>query len=192
MLSSFIDFVESVLPSIDPSAKNQAKKAIDQFNKDGHEVKYLMSSPLDKISQGDIISELQFNYYSEDGSLIVYKAPGMIMSTSCDIDQKDTLNIVPLLPIESISQNATFMSEVKKNHIYHLFYLPNYSLKDYIIDFSKTNSYNKDLIFAGIEKDRIHRLYSLSQVGLYFFIIKLTVFYMRKEDSTTLNNRLVQ
>ena len=41
MLNEFIDFVDSVLPSVDPDFRDGAKKAITQFEKEGHQIKYL-------------------------------------------------------------------------------------------------------------------------------------------------------
>lgn len=41
----------------------------------------------------------------------------------------------------------------------------------------------------GINNNKITRLFSLSQIGFYLFIIKLTVFLMRKEDTETMNSR---
>ena len=34
MLKEFIDFVDSVLPSVDPEAKDKAKAAIEQFHRE--------------------------------------------------------------------------------------------------------------------------------------------------------------
>ncbi len=57
------------------------------------------------------------------------------------------------------------------------------------IDFEYMNTYNKDLIVKGIDLGRVKRIGSLNQLGYYFFIVKLTVYLMRKEDSDTLSKR---
>lgn len=36
MLREFIDFVDSVLPSVSPDFRDGAKEAISQFEKEGH------------------------------------------------------------------------------------------------------------------------------------------------------------
>lgn len=41
----------------------------------------------------------------------------------------------------------------------------------------------------GIKNERIYRVASLNQIGYYFFVIKLTVYLMRKEDAVTLKER---
>ena len=89
MLKEFIDFVDSVLPSVDPEAKDKAKAAIEQFHRKGNKFEYLLPRQLPSLSQGDIISEIPFSYFKDEGSQYVFKAKGMVISTSCHIDQKD-------------------------------------------------------------------------------------------------------
>lgn len=100
MLKEFIDFVDSVLPSVDPEAKDKAKAAIEQFERDGNSFEYLLPTKLTTLSQGDIISDIPFSYFKEDGKQYIFKAKGMVISTSCHIDQKDVINIVPVLPLD--------------------------------------------------------------------------------------------
>lgn len=59
-LAEFIDFVDNVLPSIDPEIKNKAKAAIEQFNNSGNTFEYFTPKILPELSQGDIISEILF------------------------------------------------------------------------------------------------------------------------------------
>ena len=187
MLTEFIDFVDSVLPSVNPEAKNRAKAAIEQFAHEGNTFEYLLPNRLPELSQGDIISDIKFSYFKEDGSQHTYKARGMIISTSCHIDQKEVLNIVPVLPMEFFVGDINKRNQLKC--IYDYMYFPENSMEDYFVDFSKVNTYNKRLIMNGIETGSIQRLFSLSQIGFYLFIIKLTVFLMRKEDDDTMAMR---
>ena len=53
------------------------------------------------------------------------------------------------------------------------------------------NTYSKKLIMGAIEADKIKRIGSLNQLGYYLFIVKLTVYLMRKEDCDTLTERNV-
>lgn len=185
----FIDFVDSVLPSVDPEAKDKAKAAIAQFERDGNQFEYLLSNKLPYLSQGDIISEIPFSYFKEDGNQYIFKAKGMILSTSCHIDQKEVLNIVPVLPIEFFPSDNNGRRELQANRIFDYMYIPERMMENYFIDFSKVNTYHKKLILEGIKTEKIQRLYSLNQIGFYLFIIKLTVFLMRKEDNETMYNR---
>lgn len=189
MLKEFIDFVDSVLPSVDSEAKDKAKAAIAQFEEEGKRCEYLLPKKLPYLSQGDIISEIPFSYFKEDGSQYIFKARGMVISTSCHIDQKNLINIVPVLPLDFFEGDSNKRRELQENRIFDYMYFPENVMKDYFVDFSKVNTYNKNLIVEGIEANKIERLYSLNQIGFYLFIIKLTVFLMRKEDPDTMESR---
>ena len=189
MLKEFIDFVDSVLPSVDPEAKDKAKAAIEQFEREGNSFEYLLPQKLTTLSQGDIISDIPFSYFKEDGKQYIFKAKGMVISTSCHIDQKDVINIVPILPLDFFKGDNNGKRELKANRIFNYMYLPENIMNNYFVDFSKINTYNKNLIIKGIDNGKIKRLFSLSQIGFYLFIVKLTVFLMRKEDAETMENR---
>lgn len=186
MLNEFIDFAESVLPSVSPDFRDGAKNAISQFEKTGEQIKYLMHKPLEKFSQGDILLDLPFSLYDENGKIKQYKANAMILSTSCNIDRKKYLLFVPLLPISIFSGNK---KDLFSNQIFDYMYLNEGLLKDYFIDFSRFCTYDRNLIMNVIESGKIKRVASLNQIGYYFLIVKLTVFLMRKEDDITLGDR---
>lgn len=186
MLREFIDFVDSVLPSVSPDFRDGAKEAISQFEKEGHQINYLTSTLLPELSQGDIISQVPFTYFEEDGKQMIFVADAMVISTSCHIDQKDKILMAPVLTIESFSGNEV---ELKKNMIFDFMYIPDSAMSKKYICFDLMTSYNKKLICGGIESGKIRRIASLNQIGYYFFIIKLLVYLMRKEDSDTLGLR---
>ena len=133
------------------------------------------------------MSNIPFFYYDDKGDLQQYVTEGMIISTSCHIDQKEYLNIVPVLPIKFYKKENLY--ELKSNTIFNYMYIPNTILKDKFVDFTMVNTYNKDLLLEGIKKGKVNRLCSLNQLGYYLFIIKLTVFLMRKEDPDTMASR---
>lgn len=70
-------------------------------------------------------------------------------------------------------------------------YIPDGSLIDYYVDFEIMNTYSRDLIMSGLSDNRLSRIASFNQIGFYFFIVKLTVYLMRKEDAGTLSDRNV-
>ncbi len=189
MLKEFIDFVDSVLPSVDPDFRDGAKTAVEQFEKEGHELDFLMSNILDELSQGDIISKVPFVYFDSDGKQKVFVADAMVISTSCHIDQKDKLILAPIIPLTEFKGNQAALNALKKNTIFDFWYIPDAKLNNGFISFSILSTYDKKLLFEGMEKGRIQRIASLNKLGYYFFIIKLSVYFMRKEDAQTLSDR---
>lgn len=184
MLKEFIDFVEDILPSVDPDLKERASKAIAQFEKEGHQLQYLLFRPLTELSQGDVISHINFMYFEDDGSLKRFQADAMVLSMSCDIDHKDYLLLTPVLPLDTFKGDVI---QLKSNMIFNNMYIPGMDNK--FVNFEFINSYNKKLLLNGIDNNRIKRIASLNQLGYYLFIVKLTVFLMRKEDEGMLKWR---
>lgn len=188
MLREFIDFVDSVLPSVSPDLRDGAKEAILQFEKTGEQLKYMMLSPLEQLSQGDILSKVPFSYFEDDGSQKTFVTDALVLSTSCHIDQKERMILVPVFSIEGFDGS---IFELKKNTIFDYMYIPDDIMADKFIDFEYMNTYSKKLIVGAIESNKIKRIGSLNQLGYYLFIVKLTVYLMRKEDNDTLTERNV-
>ncbi len=186
MLKEFIEFVDSVLPSVPIETKEGVQEAIVQFEKCGEQIKYLTLNPLLELSQGDVISAVPFYYFDENGNQQVFKSDALVLSTSCHVDQKDKLVLVPVMPLKAFEGNLV---ELKKNKVIDYMYIPDGNLIDMFVDFEIMNTFSKDLIMKGIKNERIHRVASLNQIGYYFFVIKLTVYLMRKEDAVTLKER---
>lgn len=186
MLKEFIEFVESVLPSVSPDLRDSAKEAILQFEQTGEQLKYMMLSPLEQLSQGDILSKVPFSYFEDTGEQKTFVADALVLSTSCHIEQKERIVLVPVFSLEGFDGNIL---DLKKNTIFDYMYIPDAILSDKFIDFEYMNTYSKKLIMGAIEADKIKRIGSLNQLGYYLFIVKLTVYLMRKEDSDTLTER---
>lgn len=186
MLAEFVDFVNSVLPSVSPDFKDDAKEAIIQFEKEGHQLKYMTLQPLEYLSQGDIVSKLPFYYFEKDGKQKQFVADAIVLNTSCSIDNKKRLTFASVLPLEIFDGNE---GELRKNTVFDYMYIPDGVLNDKFVDLGIMNTFNKEMIVKGIENGNISRIGSLNQLGYYFLVIKLTVFFMRKEDAQTLEDR---
>lgn len=186
MLKELIDFVDSILPSVPMGTKEGVQEAIAQFEKDGEQIKYLTANPLSELSQGDIISAVPFYYFDSDGNQKMFKTDALVLSTSCHIDQKDKLVLVPVFPLTSFKGNFV---ELKKNKVIDYMYIPEGILINSYVNFEIMNTFSKELIMSGLKNGKLTRVASLNQIGYYFFIIKLTVYLMRREDIGTLNER---
>lgn len=189
MLAEFIDFVDSVLPAVSPDFRDGAKEAIRQFERDGHQLKYMTLRPLEDLSQGDVIGKVPFCFFDKNGKQKQFMSDALVLTTSCSIDNKDRLTLAPILPLDLFEGNTT---ELRDNIIYDYMYIPDGVLEDRFVDFGIMNTYSKNLIVHGLESQKLKRLGSLNQLGYYFFVIKLTVFFMRTEDAKTLNDRKIE
>lgn len=186
MLKELINFVDASFPSIPYGEKEEAKRAIKQFEKTGETVNYLYRDILPELSQGDILSEVPFLFYDSDGTANRLKAKAMVINTSCHIENKSFLTLVPVF---SLTQMETCVDAVKSNKIYELMYIPDIKLREYYIDFSMPVTYSVKLIKEQIDKGRIQRIASLSQIGYYLLLIKLNIYLMRREDPDTMEQR---
>ncbi len=189
MLKELIDFVDASFPCIPYGEKEKAKEAIQQFEKTGKTVNYLLNKPLQDISQGDILYNIPFVYFDDNGELRRFNAKAMILNTSCHIENHNSITLVPVLPIDSAEFLNSSDCSVITNQIYDLMYIPDDRLSKYYIDFSMPVAYSADLIKTQIEKGIIHRFASLSQIGYYLFLIKLNIYLMRREDPITFRQR---
>ena len=145
-------------------------------------------NPLSELSQGDVISSVPFYYFDENGKQQVFKSDALVLSTSCHIDQKDKLVLVPVMPLDVFDGNVV---ELKKNKVIDYMYIPDGNMMNRFVDFEIMNTFSKDLIMNGLQSGKLQRVASLNQLGYYFFLIKLTVYLLRKEDAVTQQERNV-
>lgn len=186
MLKELIDFVDSVLPSVPMGTKEGVQAAIAQFEKSGEQKKYLTLNPLSELSQGDVISTVPFHYFDEKGNQKFFRSDAFVLSTSCHIDQKDKLILVPVMPLDLFEGNTV---ELKKNKVIDYMYIPDGNMTNKFVDFEIMNTFSKEFIVNGLNSGKLQRIASLNQLGYYFFVIKLTVYLLRKEDAMTQKER---
>jgi hypothetical protein len=182
MLSEFFEYVDALFPSVPNDVRDKARECIRQFEEKGSKADYLLQYPLDELSQGDIISEIPFFYMSDDGEQRVFRTRGMVISTSCDIDNHDKISLVPLFHMDSVPKDKEV---IRKNKALPYMYLPDKKIEEYYINFKYICSYGKDLLISAIATKTVERVASLSQIGYYFFICKFSAFLFRREDTIT-------
>ncbi len=179
MLDEFIDFTQSLFPSISPYVKEQTKIAITQFKLNGKSLQLFNYKAFDYLSQGDIFNGIPFTRLEEDGTITAYRGKGMLISNTCSADHDDEIVIAPLLRIDALGLNK---HDIENNLYYRLFYMPDEKYKEYVVDFSLLNTFNKRVLNQMLEQKKVEKERSLNQFGFYFFICKLTICFMRPED----------
>lgn len=185
MIRKFIDFSEEIFPSIDTTIKNEIKNYLSQFNT---ATPNWFSTNLEILSQGDIISKIPFIHMNDSGVYVDYFAKGIILSNTCDLTRDDYITIAPLIPIkDNIKKNS--INELKNNVISGKLCFDKSDLENYFVDFSRMQSFNRNVIIELINKENITKIHSLSQFGFYFLICKISIYYLRVENHENFNLR---
>ena len=185
MIKELIKFTAELFPSISPYTKDSVMNAINQFNYD--ELEWFTPTILKELSQGDIIDKLPFTYYEDNGQKTTVMKKGIILSNSCDVDNDKYILIAPLFDYNTMPELDS--KTIRSNKYYDKMCFTNSQLDNYLIDFSRTNSFNKKTILNAIQNGKAKRIYSLNQYGYYLLLIKLTVYLMRSEDNDTNTER---
>ncbi len=182
MIDQFIEFTKELFPCISPYVAVKTKEAINQF-KQGKEYKFdfFTHTPFDYFSQGDVFDDLPFIRQDTDGELQVYKTKGILLSNTCSADHDSEIIFAPFLQINDLKINK---SELVNNTFYRLFYIPgDERYEEYAIDFSLLNTFKKDVLNKRLLSGKTKKEASLNQFGYYFLLCKLTINFMRPEDT---------
>lgn len=182
MLEEFIDYIQKIFPSIDPYIQEKTKNAIKIFHISEDKLCWLNSTPYEYLAQGDILDNIPFFKINRQGSIEVFKTKGILLSNTCSASRDESIVFAPLLNLKKLGLNN--INDVKKNLYYRLMYIPTTRYQEFVIDFSLMNTFNREFINDRIKKNEIVKEVSLNQMGYYLLIAKLTICFMRPEDST--------
>jgi len=183
MIPEFIDFCAELFPCINPYTREQAKKAMTQFEKTSVPALAKTSDSSSILEQGDIFSEIPFLYYDKDGAVKTIKRKAQLLSNTCDASRSDKLLFAALHPLKDIESNRSLMDGIVRNKKFSAFYLPDELLEHEYVDFELVNSIPRDVFHTLYDMQKVKRIATLTLVGYYMFICKMTVFYLRPEDS---------
>lgn len=184
MIPEFIEFCKQLFPSIDPYTKEQAKEAMRQFEEIEGPV-LARTDNNNELLQGDIFSEIPFYYMDENGEFRIILRKAQLLSNTCDATRDEQLLFAALHPLEALKNNQSMKANIVRNKRYSAFYLPDRILQDEYIDFELINTMPRATFNKLLEEQKVHKIASLTMVGYYMFICKLTVFFMRPEDEET-------
>ena len=189
MICELIDFYEELFPSISPYTAQSAKNALSQFYNNESNGEFLLSNNLDNLTQGDIFSAIPFMAIGEDGDVSVFKAKAMLITNTCDASRNSNVEFIPLHPIKEYSTDSEKIQTLKNNKLFQFLYLPDNRLENYFIDFGGISTYSRAAFLKLIEQEKVKKLGSLSEIGYFTFISKMTVFFMRPEDKDVYSSR---
>jgi len=186
---------------IDNNLKEQCK---DYFKQTRHPVgDWLFSyKPTEDVYQGDIIDKLDIIYFEVVNDILETKVledqPCMLLSNTCDMDlhgktRGKYISVAPIFAfrdfsnwkIESYSDEGWggFLNDVKRNRITDILYIPGKQpLAESVILLDRIFSIDPKFLDAKIKRSGSKKILSLSQIGFYYFLIKLTYHFARYED----------
>ena len=179
---SFVDFVQSLFPSISPYTEAETKHSLEQFYKNGKTFECYNSSVLDGICQGDIIQNVPMFRIDQEGELLETVRTVIVLSNSCDIENDDYIVVAPFFTFSEAEFDKSKMEEMKLNKFYGKLYFPDVSEEPMFADFSFAESLPKSKIQESIAEGEMKILHSLNLVGYYLFLCKLTIHFMRPEN----------
>lgn len=177
----FVDFVKQVVPSVKEEIAEDLKKWIRQT---GNNIEYesYYSYAQNDLIQGDVIDGIKFILIDKNGKPIVTpKMKAMVISTSCDIEQDRNITLCPLFDNSDLNGSALY--DVMHNLKFDTFYIDSEAIKDSHVKFSVCNTVDKELIFNALREGKIKKVFTMNMMTYYLFIVKLTIHYMRMEDS---------
>lgn len=137
--------------------------------------------------QGDFFSEMPFAYVDEEGQVRVVMAGGQLLSNSCDATRNDNLLFAAVLPLEAYTNGSDENKKhdentIKNNLYYDLMYYPDNRLADKVVDFGLLTTFSRELFEKIVGEEKVKKVASLSNIGYYLMLSKLTVYLLRPES----------
>lgn len=187
-LEGLIEYLQNIFPIYPNKTTGDARLAVEQFGVQNNRIQVL-TNPVTEWSQGDILSTIPFLKFTEDGQISNFKAPGMIITSSCDLDRKETIVLCPCFPLKNFEKFGCY-AEIPKNRVFEFFYI-GYGLTgdEWVVDLSRPMTLLRNRVLKRIEEGDIVRLHSLTQIGWYLFITKFSMNYFRPDDPSTMLER---
>ena len=194
-MESILDNIDIYLPQyLSAESYTEIKDELKKFAACGTADMYTYQlTGYNMIFQGDGISDLP---YYDATTEACHHANVLVLSNTCDISQDNTrLNhinicIAPILNLQKYekmlitkgykeSQIIAHINDIKNQSITHIFYLPRNRNMDYdaIVCLDKICSLDRRKFPDNqvVEK----RLFTLSDVGFYLFLLKLSIHFTR-------------
>lgn len=191
MIEEFVNTCFETFPQITPESKQKVTDLLKQYRESGKTTDLFSQYRFDHINQGDIFSEVKWLTYDNDGSRIERRNKCFLLSTTCDAVRKDSLVFAAVRPIDEALEgfSSERIQQAKNNSLTQFMYLPGDCVDEYIVDFNSVFSIPRKLFEMLLENKHVKRETTLSNEGMYLFIAKFTLAYMRWQDPEVYKNR---
>ena len=183
MIPEFLEYISELFPSISPYTEEGAKRALEQYESSAQLWGLTeRSGDYSTIWQGDVFSNVPFVLLGSDGGQEVAWLDGMLITNSCDCLRKDYLQFAACVPFDLMDGDEARMQRMKNNKLFEYLYLPDRRVENCIVDLGRIVSIPREFFERLLNEGIAKRKLSLTWVGYYIFICKLTVFFMRPES----------
>jgi hypothetical protein len=187
MIYEFTKFCEELFPSISPYTAESVRSALRQFQRQDGILKFTSNKEFSVIRQGDFFTEIPFYHLNLNGKAGVKKYKALLLTNTCDTTRSDYLTFVAALPIKDFGDKK--IDDLKSNRIFRFLHIPGETTEDYVMDLGLLAVVPRTIFETAIQEKKISRIVSLSTIGYYLFISKLTIFFMRPEDKDAYRSR---
>ena len=179
MLSDFVRFVQSLFPGIDPYVAERCLEAVKQHRTRPED---LISPPIGaELCQGDILDGIELMVPIRPEGHGRFRGLSMLVSNSCDIDNKPFMLIAPCFELSHFASEPR-LADISRNTVTNLFCLTHIpGDRSIVSDLSLIDAVSVDNVKDRLSSGAARRVCSLSEVGWYLLISKLTVHLMRPE-----------
>lgn len=184
MLTDFIELVSEIFPSIDPETATRCLSQISHRSFDDNQL--FSTRKFEYLAQGDVMAPVKFVTTDEDGGELEYTGPGMLLSNTCDAEHEEHVVFAACYPYNLFRELSTVdEASLRSNCIFNLLYLPLLGIdgKGLVVDLSLIQSHSRAFISESLLQGRLTKVSSLSQLGFYLFLAKVTIHLMRPEPA---------
>ncbi len=176
-------------PILPESTPREPEQTLQQLSIENIGVIQIVRDPLPEWSQGDIVDPIPFTNWSDDGEPVFFEAPGMIVTSTCDLDRKENIVLCPCLLLHDLKELSAY-NEISKNTVFDFIYLGKCITGDeWVVDLSHPITLPRKRMIAKIQEESISPKHSLTDKGWYLFITKFATKYLRSDDPETMGQR---
>ena len=204
MDSSELDDLIDSSPFIDNSLRDRCKEYFRQVPKELSDWFYSTTISTD-IYQGDVVDKLDVVYFQMENTAqqlkILDDIPCMLLSNTCDMalegkSREKFISVVPIFDFAEFAENGKihdysdegwedFLRDISANRITDMLYIPpKDAWSASVVFLDKICSIAPNVLKARLDMNKSRTILSLSQLGAYYFLIKLTYHFARLEDRT--------
>jgi hypothetical protein len=188
VLESFAEVLGKLFPAIDPEARRKFIEALREGRPISKEL-YAPSLP-SGICQGDLIDRICIHSLEDDGEWYEFEGLGLVLSNTCDAATESDITLAACYEYSDfasdpeLSKNKGFMASIHGNEVSRFLFLPGVPrLGDVIVDLGLIGSVSRIWLQDQLEEHGRFRLATLSPLGYYLLISKLTVHLLRPETN---------